>query len=264
MAIPVAVFMCHAPIVIPAVGGARSAECADTTAAMTKAASALVAEPLDALVVISPHTPRRRTGWGVVTGDRLTGDMSRFGAPQARIDLPIATGAVSSTKRAAADQGLSLTGISLPSLDHGAYVPMHFVFEAGWRGPVLLLNLPWDGGHAEMGRALRAASTGQRWGILASGDMSHKLIHGAPAGFDPRAAEFDRVFSDALRRGDLRAASDVDAELRELAAEDAVDSLAVAAAAVDYDNAGHQFFSYEGPFGVGYCEAVLHRSGGVQ
>jgi AmmeMemoRadiSam system protein A len=47
--------------------------------------------------------------------------------------------------------------------------------------------------------------------------------------------------------------------LREIAAEDVVDSCTVAAAAVDFDARGHRVLHYEGPFGVGYLEAILHE-----
>jgi AmmeMemoRadiSam system protein A len=87
--------------------------------------------------------------------------------------------------------------------------------------------------------------------------MSHRLIPGAPCGYDPRAAQFDTGFRACLDRGALREACTTDAALRELAAEDVVDSVAVAAAAVDYKSDGHRTLHYEGPFGVGYLEAVL-------
>jgi AmmeMemoRadiSam system protein A len=51
----------------------------------------------------------------------------------------------------------------------------------------------------------------------------------------------------------------VDLDLRELAAEDVVDSCAVAAGAVDYRSDGHRTYGYEGPFGVGYLEALLYE-----
>ena len=50
-----------------------------------------------------------------------------------------------------------------------------------------------------------------------------------------------------------------DPELQDLAAEDAVDSTLVAAAAVNWNAADHELLSYEGPFGVGYGVAILHE-----
>jgi MEMO1 family protein len=142
-------------------------------------------------------------------------------------------------------------------------VPLYFVRHAGWDGPTLLIALPYPGTGSEdaMGRAIAAAATAasQRWAILASGDMSHRLIPSAPAGYHPQAKVFDRSFKQRIDAGDLRGACSVDPDLRELAAEDVVDSCTVAAAAVGYDGRGHRTYGYEGPFGVGYLEAVLYE-----
>jgi AmmeMemoRadiSam system protein A len=95
--------------------------------------------------------------------------------------------------------------------------------------------------------------------VLASGDMSHRLCEGAPEGYDPRAPRFDAAFRALIEGGALDRLAAVDPELRELAAEDVVDSCVVAAAAVDFDATGCRVIDYEGPFGVGYLEAILHE-----
>jgi AmmeMemoRadiSam system protein A len=132
----------------------------------------------------------------------------------------------------------------------------------------LLLALPYPGSGSEslMGRAIAAAADqlGERWAVLASGDMSHRLIPGAPAGHHPEAASFDRGYVGLIAAGELERAAGFDARLRELAAEDVVDSVAVASGAVDFDARGHELLSYEGPFGVGYMEAVLHDAFAVE
>jgi AmmeMemoRadiSam system protein A len=113
-----------------------------------------------------------------------------------------------------------------------------------------------------MGQAIAdaACALDQRFVVLASGDMSHRLQPGAPAGFHPQAKRFDQSFVQLLEGGELGQLGEprLSAELRELAAEDVVDSCMVAAAAVGFDATGHRVLSYEGPFGVGYCEALLH------
>jgi AMMECR1 domain-containing protein len=135
--------------------------------------------------------------------------------------------------------------------------------DAGWRGPTVVigLNYPGEPGLAELGEAIAAAArrAGRRVAVVASGDMSHRLQPGAPAGFHPRAKEFDSAFIACLRAGNYRKLPDFDPELKDLAAEDAVDSTLVAASAVNWNAAGHEVLSYEGPFGVGYGIAILHQ-----
>jgi AmmeMemoRadiSam system protein A len=133
-------------------------------------------------------------------------------------------------------------------------VPLAFLWEACWRGPTAILALPWEpeGAHA-MGQAL-AALPG-RTAVIASGDMSHRLKPGAPSGYHPRAAEFDRAFVNSLISNDWSTA--LQAESRELAAEDVIESTAVAMGAVP-GPLNAEVLSYEGPWGVGYAEAILY------
>ncbi|MCB9685556.1 MAG: hypothetical protein H6735_10990 [Alphaproteobacteria bacterium] len=250
--------MCHAPIVVPAVGGDRGSDCATTTAAMRTAARRLVAASPDVLVVLSPHTPRLHDAWGVVEGGRVGGDLSAFRAPGAAVSLPAAVDGRERLHQLAPRHGVHLARLRPQPLDHGAIVPMWFVQEAGWHGPTIVIGLPWEeGGAHHLGALLAKAAGTERWAVLASGDMSHRLIPGAPSGYHPRAASFDAAFVERLRAGDLVGAGRVDPALREIAAEDVVTTVQVAAAATDFRADHHQVLAYEGPFGVGYCEAVL-------
>ena len=243
--------MCHAPIVIPMVAGPReAARCARTTRAMREIAARAVAAKPDRLILISPHSPRHRHKWAAWSGPH-EGDLSAFRAPSLRVSLPDAPEVAASLVLPAVHGGAE-------GLDHGAMVPLHFLWEAGWRGPTAILALPWamgeDRSPEEIGRAL-AALPG-RSAIIASGDMSHRLIPGAPSGYDPIAQRFDDAFVAGLEADDWPAA--IKAEARERAAEDVVDSTRVAMGAAGAPR-GAEVLSYEGPWGVGYTEAVLYE-----
>lgn len=236
--------MCHAPIVVPAVGGARSRLCAATTRAMREVAARAVQSGPDRLVLISPHTPRHPVAWGAWTGPHR-GDLADFGAPEVEVDLPDAVEVA---------EAVGAEPVAEGALDHGAMVPLAFLWDAGWRGPTAILGLPWEDSPdgTSVGRAL-AALPG-RTAVIASGDMSHRLKPGGPAGFHPRAQRFDDAFVAGLRQDDWPAA--LGAEQRSVAAEDVVESVRVAMAAVP-GPLHAEVLSYEGPWGVGYTEAVL-------
>jgi AmmeMemoRadiSam system protein A len=143
-------------------------------------------------------------------------------------------------------------------------VPLWHLVDKGWDGPtvVLGLNHPGEGGLIELGQSIQeaAARLGRRIAVVASGDMSHRLKPHAPAGYDPRAIDFDLSFIDTVRRGAYRGVLELDPELQELAAEDVVDSTVIAMSSIDWNTLGHEVLSYEGPFGVGYGVAVLFNS----
>jgi MEMO1 family protein len=261
MSIGCAALMCHAPIVVPPIAGSRAADCKTTTRAMGELARTLLAHEPELIVLVSPHAPRRPHSWGLVHAPRLTGSFERFGHPELSYVFDGDADAAACLAREAAMLGLETHQIDGRGLDHGALVPLHFVHEAGYAGPILLVALPFPGTETEQtfGEAVANASRqlGKRWALLASGDMSHRLSRDAPAGFDPAGRAFDHRFVAHLRRGDIGAAVSIDAQRAELAAEDVLQSTEVALGAVGEPH-GTQVLSYEGPFGVGYCEALLH------
>ncbi len=256
----------HPPIVVPEVGRGRLEGCMSTVDACRDFARRMMAAAPDRLFMVSPHSPRQGRAFGVWDGERLRGDLGRFGASAAAVDLPNDPEMVTALCRAAEHHGLATWSILPEPLDHGAVVPLWFLVEAGWKGPTCLASLPWHAAPAAMeafGRALgEAVSTlDGRPALVASGDMSHRCKPDAPAGYHPRAVEFDRALTGLVRDGRLDSIGSIDAELRELAAEDAADSSQIVAAAIDYRPQGAEVISYEHPFGVGYLVAVFHDGG---
>lgn len=258
----VAVLMCHAPIVIPPIGQDRAEDCAATTEAMQAAAREVVTCGVQTVLVVSPHTPRHRLSWGYATGETLRGDFRTFGIRGLEITLPADEAATAAVVRQAQQAALAMVPTSAQLLDHGALVPLWFLQQAGFKGRIAVFGFPWESGPDDtrrFGQVLAAAmgDLDRTWALVASGDMSHALAQGAPGGFHPRAHTFDEAVVACVRDGRLGAVSDLDPDLRALAAEDVVESLEVAAGALGADQAGRRFLSYEAPFGVGYLVAIL-------
>jgi aromatic ring-opening dioxygenase LigB subunit len=257
------VLMCHAPIVVPAVGGARGRESMPTTQAMREAARALLAGAPDAIVIISPHTPRAALAFTVVDdeGGMLVGDFARFGVPDAGVRLPIASVLLDALRSV----GAPVERLATSELDHGALVPIMFLVEQGYVGPVLVVGLPMRATNEMLlafGRALRnaIAASDARVAVVASGDMSHRLMPGAPSGYHDDGPRFDRALASCIEQGDLDAAIALPDSLREHAAEDVVESLVVARGFIPKRDEHVRMLSYQGPFGVGYLVALLSRA----
>jgi MEMO1 family protein len=255
------VLMPHAPILVPAVGGARSRAAAPSCQAMRAAAAAVLSYRPETLVLISPHSPRKPGAFGVWADDLLQGSFEQFGAPQVHVSLPNDRRLADALAVEAQSRAVAIWAIHNYQLDHGALVPLWFLAEAGWTGPTVILSLDYadDGGLTPLGEAITAAANlmQRRIAIIASGDMSHRLTAGAPCGFHPQAHEFDETFIHLVRGGNYRELQGINPGLRELAAEDAVDSTLIAAAAAGWQSTGHRVLNYEGPFGVGYGVAIL-------
>jgi aromatic ring-opening dioxygenase LigB subunit len=260
------VLMCHAPIVVPDVGDGEVCRCTATTWAMTEVSAQVVENEPDVVIVLSPHAPRDPGTFSLASDDPVAGDFAELGAPQARVEVPCARAAASAIVMQAHCVGVRCRLRPFGLADHGTMVPLFFLARAGWRGPTVRMALPYypDVRTCEaMGRAVAGAAreSGQRWAFVASGDMSHRLLPGSPAGYHPRAHELDEAVVQAVRAGQYRRAASLDPGLRELAAEDVIDTLTVAAAAADWSSRHHAVLSYEAPFGVGYMVAVLDDAG---
>lgn len=248
----------HPPIIVPAVGGHRCRDVAVTIQSMTALARDLMDARPDRLLIISPHTPRPRRGVASWYQKRLRGSFAAFGAVDSKIDLPNDDQFVSALDAEFED----LADLAEEPLDHGASVPLHFLVEAGWSGPTSVVGLPWssDSTLDRLGKALsRSMAHHARWAILASGDMSHCLQQGAPCGYHPKGAEFDRQFVDRLQNADFHGALTLDPKLAAAARQDVVESCRVTWQATEFAKNNPLFLSYEGPFGVGYCVMRFDR-----
>src|SRR5262245_44488621 len=256
-----AALMPHAPILVPGVGRERLQTAAASAAAMKSAAARLLAKQPQSVVVISPHSPRMSGAFGLWGGACLWGSFHQFGAPSTDVELPNDLRLRAEVIVQARQIGLRTWDIPNEPLDHGALVPLWYLTNSGWSGPTLILSLnyPGEGQLNELGRAVADAvrKLNLRVALVASGDMSHRLTPDAPAGYEPRACEFDHQFIACLRRGAHGELKLLDPALQELAGEDVLDSTLVGLAAVGWQETGHEVLSYEGPFGVGYGVAVL-------
>jgi AmmeMemoRadiSam system protein A len=117
--------------------------------------------------------------------------------------------------------------------------------------------------HLRFGNCVRAAieKLGRRVAFIASGDLSHRLQPGAPAGYNPDAHLFDEEVVDAIRSCATSRIVDIDQEQRRNAGECGYRSMLVAFGVVEGRPASCEVISYEAPFGVGYLVAQLLSAG---
>ncbi|NMD42060.1 MAG: AmmeMemoRadiSam system protein A [Firmicutes bacterium] len=262
----------HPPLIIPGVSRseAERSRVERTIAAMEQLARRIHKAKVERLIVITPHGPLLREGIAAAAPPLLEGDFSRFGAAGVRVFLETDPVLLQHLQRESAEGPLRLIALgagerSLPrgfSLDHGAAVPLYYLQQAGVRAHGLHLTYTFAS-YRELyrfGKALRRAveARGLPAAIVASGDLSHRLIPGAPAGYSPRGAAYDRMLLELLREGRLEDILDLDEDLVEEAGECALRSFVIALGAIPGKDFRTEVLSYEGPFGVGYMVAEIH------
>lgn len=270
MSLVLAVLAPHPPIVVPEVGRGEERQAQATVSALESMAAAVAGARPERLLLISPHAPFLGRGFYLRGQAELKGDLATFGAPEVRLELPGEPELAGQVADAFTGAGLASAvfgpdeerryGLE-PGLDHGAMVPLSYLWRAGVRVPVLemgIADLPpresYRAGEV-LGRLLRRAAP--RTVLVASGDLSHRLFPGAPAGYDPGGRDFDQTVMQALGEGRTEELLSIDPARAEAAGECGFRSLLMALGALDEVGFTAEVLSYEGPWGVGYGVAIL-------
>jgi len=253
----------HPPIMVRAVGGADADVTKASVDAMQYAAGLLRAFDPETVIIMSPHSPTVRDAFAIDTAPHTTGTLAQFRAPGVGLstttDAEFAQTLLTELVRAgipAIDRALS-PGLVSGELDHGVLVPMSFLDPDG-RWPIVNISLSWlpFGHHRALGQHIAsvAATLGRKIAFVASGDCSHRLKHGAPAGFSPHAAEFDSLLVQAVTAADFESLMHMDPVLIEAAGECGLRSFITLGGVIP--DAVTKVLAYEGPWGVGYLTAV--------
>ncbi len=253
----------HPPILVPAVAGPRAEQVRPTLEAMRRVAADIRQLSPDTVVVVSPHAPINPQFMSVFEAEGYDGSFESFGAPSVSFSLrgnaPLAAALVAGCEASLVPAKWFGKPGTRYLLDHGAAVPLFFLQEAGVSCRLLLLgfsSLDVDT-HYRFGQTIAAAAaeSGERVVLIASGDFSHRLIPGAPAGYSPLGCAFDQTVVSSLQRGDRDGIMAMDEGLLYEAGECGYRSLVIALGALPEAKA--EVLSYEGPFGVGYLVARL-------
>ncbi len=261
----------HPPIVVPEVGRGEERKAESTGSALEKLGEAFSASAADTLVVITPHGPVFSDAVSIRAQDRLRGSLSSFGAGKVKVDLPNDKGLISAIESEnEKDPGIPLAllddrkmdhyGIDR-DLDHGVLVPLHFITKHGYTRNLVVVNIGFLSlfDLYRFGAAIEraAAKAGRKIALLASGDLSHRLMPGAPAGYNPRGKDFDAKIMEALRKFDPGEVVLFPGDLAEDAGECGLRPIVMMLGALDKYQVKSEILSYEGPFGVGYGVALL-------
>lgn len=267
MSIVAAYVVPHPPLIVPAVGHGQERAIQATVDAYEEVARRIAAHAPDTIVVVSPHAPLYYDCFHVSTGDAAHGDMGRFDAWEAAMNVPCDPSFAAAVSACARARGVPICGSGMRDgeLDHATFVPLHFVNEryAGYRLVRVGLSGLTSADHREVGRCIAEAACDldRTCVLVASGDLSHKLKEDGPYGFAPEGPVFDRTVTGLLDEGDLEGLFSIDAAFRDAAAECGLGSFQIMAGALDGVPATHELLSYEGPFGVGYAVAAFEVQG---
>jgi AmmeMemoRadiSam system protein A/AmmeMemoRadiSam system protein B len=246
---------------VPEVGREAIVDVRHSIDAMADLTARVIRSGAETLVIISPHAPLERDAFVAYDGPQLYADFANFRAPTATVQAPLDNELLNEIVRIAAARNLVTNRISNRDLDHGTAVPLYFLQHSGWHGSVVALGYSFlsNEDHLRFGNCIRQAvdNLAKPVAFIASGDLSHRLQPGAPAGYDNQAHLFDEEVVDALQSCATGRIVNLDPELRRTAGECGYRSMLVAIGVAQGFAPSCEVISYEAPFGVGYLVAQL-------
>lgn len=258
----------HPPIIVPEVGGEETKKCQKTISAMEQLADKLCEARPQTVIVISPHALIHPDKFAVYASPKFYGDFGQFGAPNVSFhfnnDLILSSEIVKKSN----ENNIKAFSFGNPEseyfeLDHGVMVPLYYLAKKIPKDTKILpiaFSLLGKIEHFTFGQVIKEVVNSPEFSdnkiaVVASGDLSHRLFQGAPAGYSPEGKEFDQELVELIRKNKVREILEMDDEFIEAAGECGYRSILILLGALDGLNYKPEILSYEGPFGVGYLVA---------
>lgn len=254
----------HPPVMIPEIGGSELSRMALTIKTEEEAMHKMVSSGIETVIIISPHNLCFHDGPALFLADSISGNLSDFGYPQLAMTLSIDRMLAEAVLQEAApliplhrvDEEEARRYNRTLTIDWGTFVPMYYLQKAGFKGKAVMFSPCFS--NYEINEILgtiverTAARLGRKIGVIASGDLSHRLTPESPNGYTEKGILFDKAVMDALRRRDKTPLTSMTPEFIDEIAMCGLPSVYFLFGILGQRKADMPCFSHEGPFGVGY------------
>lgn len=269
-----AYLMPHPPIMIEEIGGKEALKLEDTISGMESIGQDIKEKAPDTIIIITPHGPLFTDANSIILEEFLKGDFGDFGHKQVAYKFHNDLNLTYQIVKNSLEEGISLGQMTKEmfarygieeKLDHGVLVPLHFVGKlySNFKIVVITYGLLPPKELYKFGRIINDAVKTQKSNvsIIASGDLSHKLLDRGPYTYVKEGPEFDEKIINIIKEGDLSKILTFDLDLAEKAGECGLRSLMILGGILSDYSIETQVLSYQGPFGVGYSTASFNILG---
>lgn len=260
----------HPPIIVPEVGKGEEDDAIKTIDAAIKASKEIKSQKPSTIIVTTPHAPIFEDYVYISEDKVLKGNFGRFGRVDVGLSFENNLNLVERIISYAEDEGIQSGGIDRATaakygvkneLDWGALVPLHYIAKEYSNFKVVHISTSYISMEElyKFGMCIMKAveDLDEDVVFVASGDLSHKLTHEGPYGYDEQGKQFDELVVNSIRENDVKSLLKIDEDFCESAGQCGLRSFVMMYGALDGYEIMPEVYSYEGPFGVGYCIAKI-------
>lgn len=260
----------HPPILLEEIGGGEEKKANKTLEGLKKISLFIKAQSPQTIILITPHGPLFRDAVSISVEEDLVGDFANFGEQkikqQYKNNLNLVHRIINKSFKenimvAEVDKSFARRYNVENKLDHGALVPLYFVDKEykNFKLIHITYGLLSPKELYRFGNLIEEAirETTENVFVIASGDLSHKLSNDGPYTYSPKGEVFDKKIVETISQGKIEDIINFDLELAESAGECGLRSLMILTGIISNYKIKSEILSYEGPFGVGYCNAKI-------
>ena len=246
-------FIPTSPILIPTIGREHLEKLHKTTDAIKKLGEGLTASNPSAVLLIS-YPEKISESYILNVASPYQGNFEPFGDFGTKITRPF-DAVLGHQLKEALDKKFPLVSENY-GLPYTVSTPLALLSSALKDIPVVSLSvssLPLSN-HFELGKTLREEllKNSKRIAVLATGDLSHRLTPDSPAGFSPRAEEFDHTVMTLLQSKSSSGITQLPSDILLEVQEQGTKTLSVMLGVLEAMNYDPEILSYEGPLGIGH------------
>lgn len=272
MSISGAFILPHPPVLVSEVGMGEEYKAKETLESMKGVAKEIARIKPKTIIVISPHGPLFSDAVTIRDDELLFGDLSAFEARQVRMTKKNDFDLKEDILIEAMESGIPIARINDDladrfnidkNLDHSVLVPLYFIDKEYSNYELVSINYGFLSASElyKFGICIRNVIEHKNKDIvvIASGDLSHKLMDSENYSFNENGKKFDELYQEAILNKDIVSAINFDISICEDAGECGKKSIDILLGILESHDFDVERYSYEHPFGVGYSVISFKR-----
>lgn len=249
----------HNPALVPTIGKGKSL-LTETKRALEQVAKSIAERKLDTIFIITPHSSRLETAFGINLAPRYFGDFKKFG------DLITTCSVAGDTQlayqtREYIETKKNVTIFSEPELDHATAVTVVTVLGEKPIQRVVPISVAGSGikEHFDFGTYLRhkADLSSKKVGVIATAHLSHRLTEDSRLGYHKDGVVFDEFVRKQFRNNTTKDLVTVSEDVLTNAAPCGFLGIIMLLGMIQDFNYSASLLSYESLFGIGHITATF-------